>query len=105
MPKGERRGGGISKDQWEAFSADYCAVMPGLTGKATEMVKRAAALYVQRLTSVKTNKPVLGRLNEQLAIYTQSAPNAEQFIDVLTFLTEKINTLLNASDEELLNNL
>jgi len=33
MPKAQRRGGGIPKETWEDFMADYITVMPGITGK------------------------------------------------------------------------
>lgn len=105
LPKAERRGGGIPKETWEDFIADYIAVMPGLTGKTTEKVENAARNFANKFAAIKTNKKVLQLLVDQLGIYTNSAANAEQFLDCITFLMEKADKLMNISEEELLANL
>lgn len=105
LPKAERRGGGISKETWEEFIKDYIAVMPGLTGKPVEKVENAARNYANKFAAVKTNKKVLGLLVDQIGIYTNGAPNAEQFLECINFLTDKADKLMNMSEEELLANL
>jgi len=102
MPKAERRGGGIAKETWEEFSADYLAVMPQATGKKIEQVGLAAKLLVGRFSQVKTQKPIIEKLVSQLGIYVNASPNAEQFTEVIEFLTKKAETLLNISEEEML---
>lgn len=96
MPEAEKRGRGIAKEVWDDFTADYISVMPGLAGKTEEQVSLAAALFAKKLAPVKTNKKALGKLAEQLAIYANSAPQAEQYFDCIKFLDEKIKLLLNA---------
>lgn len=96
MPEAEKRGRGIPKEVWDDFTADYIAVMPGLAGKTEEQVTLAAALFAKKLAPVKTNKKALAKLAEQLAIYTNSAPQAETYFDVVRVLDEKIKLLLNA---------
>lgn len=105
LPKAERRGGGISKEVWEEFSKDYVAVMPQVTGKTAEQIANAAKILLNKFQSCKTNKPVLGLLKDQLAIYAQNSSNAEQFSDCIAFLTEKADVFLNMDDAALLANL
>lgn len=105
LPKAERRGGGIAKETWEDFSKDYIAVMPGVTGKSIEQVTNAAKILLNKFQLVKTNKPVLKLLKDQVAMYANSSPNAEQFEDCIKFLAEKAETFINLDDKALLANL
>lgn len=105
LPKAERRGGGIPKEVWEDFIADYVAVMPGLTGKTVDKVENAARNFANKFAQIKTNKKVLALLVDQLGIYTNGAANAEQFLECINFLSEKADKLMNMSEEDLLANL
>lgn len=100
-----RRGGGIPKETWEAFVADYIEVMPAVTGKTVDQVTRAASLLGSKLSSVKGNKPVLTFLREALDLYFASTSKTEEFVECYEFLVNKADSLLKASDEELLKNL
>lgn len=99
MPKAERAT--IPAEQWEGFVADYLAVMPGLTGKTAEQVGLATQIYLKKFAMVKTNKPILGKLKEQLAMYVET-PNAENFQDVLELLLRRVDTYLNAEEQVIL---
>ena len=105
LPKAERRGGGIDKETWAEFAKDYIAVMPGVTGKTVEQVTNASKILLNRLQAVKNSKPHLKLLKEQLAVYANSSPNAEQFADCVSFLVEKAETFLSMDDAALLANL
>jgi hypothetical protein len=105
LPKAERRGGGISKEIWEDFTKDYIAVMPGVTGKTAERVELAAKVFINKFSTVKTDKPVLKVLRDQLALYANSSPNAEKFAECIEFLTNKANGLIDADSSKLLDNL
>ena len=105
LPVASRRGAGISKETWEEFAKDYIAVMPAATGKTTEQVSNACKILLNRFQAVKTNKPVLRLLQNQISIYTNSSPLAESFSDCITFLSEKAETFLNLSDADLVSNL
>lgn len=100
-----RRGGGIPKETWEAFVADYIEIMPAVTGKTTEQATRAASLLGAKLGSVKGNKPVLTFLRTQLDLYYANTAKAEEFMDCYEFLADKADALLSANDAELLKNL
>jgi len=105
LPKAERRGGGIGKETWESFSDDYIAVMPSVTGKSAEQIANASKILMNKFNLVKTNKPVLRLLKEQLTIYLNSSPNAETYQECVEFLANKADTLLNMDEAQLLANL
>lgn len=105
LPKAERRGGGIPKELWEEFSADYVKIMPGLTGKAEENVKMAAKVFVTKFANAKTNKPVLKLLRDQLTIYTNNTTQGENLSPVIDWLDSKLDTLIKTDETNLLNAL
>lgn len=105
MPEAEKRGRGIPKETWEEFAADYISHMPAITGKSEDAVSLAAKLFVNKFQQVKTNKPVIQKLREQLAIYTNSVASAENYLDCIKFLDDKADTLLQADETALLDNL
>lgn len=105
LPKSQRRGGGIPKETWEAFAKDYVTIMPEATGKTVDQVTNAAKILLNKLNQVKTNEPVLQLMIEQLAIYAEASPNAQEYEECITFLVQKAEGYLNVSDEELLANL
>jgi len=95
MPKAERAT--IPQEQWDGFVQDYLAVMPGLTGKSAEQVGLATQIYLKKFAMVKTNKPILGKLKEQLALYVET-PNAENYSDVLELLLRRVDAYLSAEE-------
>lgn len=105
LPKAERRGGGISKEIWEEFGKDYIAVMPTVTGKTAEQIGNASKILLNKFNAVKTNKPVLKLLKDQIAIYVSNSPNAETYTDCVQFLVDKAETLINMDEAALLANL
>lgn len=100
-----RRGGGIPKEVWEAFTLDYIAVMPTVVGKTVKQVTQAASLLANKLASCKGNKPVLKFLRGQLDLYFASTTKSEEFVECYQFLASKADTMLKANDEDLLKNL
>lgn len=105
MPEAEKRGRGIPKELWEEFVTDYISVMPSVTGKSSEQVALAAKLFANKFQQVKTNKPVISKLREQLAIYANNSTQAENFSDCIKFLNDKAEALLQADEAALLANL
>lgn len=105
LPKAERRGGGIAKEVWAAFAADYISVMPALTGKNAEQIGNAAKLLTAKFQPIKTNKKVISFLKEQLGMWFTNTSNAEDFAEVYEFLDKKAETLLQADEAALLANL
>jgi len=105
MPKEDRRSSAISEETWAGFVADYISVMPALTGKTQDQAKNATDVYVRKMVPVKTNKKLLAKLKEQLALYA-SQPSAENFTDILDLLLKRCDTYMAADDmTEILSNL
>lgn len=102
LPKAERRGGGISKEVWEAFQEDYIATMPAVTGKTVDQVTSAAKVFVLKFAGATTNKPVLKVLEAQLAIYASNTTQGEQFAPCIEFLVNKLDKLINTDETNLL---
>ena len=99
-PRAERKT--IADEIWEAFAKDYIEVMPSVTGKSVEAVTNATVVYLKKFLIVKTNKPVISKLKDQLGLYMEHSKNAEQFAEVLEMLVSKADALLSANDVELL---
>ena len=102
MPKADRRSSAISAELWESFAKDYIDLMPGITGKSVEAVTNATVVYLKKFSIVKTNKDVISKLKDQLALYLEHSKNAEQFTEILELLICKADSFLNANDVELL---
>ena len=102
MPKADRRSSSIDATVWEAFAKDYIEVMPGVTGKSVEAVTNATVVYLKKFAIVKTNKDVISKLKDQLALYLEHSKNVEQFQEILDLLISKADSYLSANDVELL---
>lgn len=105
MPKPERTGGGIPKEMWEAFVADYIDIMPEATGKTTEQVANAGKILLNKFAQCKTNLPVLQMLTEQLAVYAEKSEDFDTYATCVEFLVDKADKLLNVTEEDLLEGL
>ena len=105
IPKVQRRGGGIPKETWEAFAADYIAIMPDITGKNIEATTNCAKLLQSKLGTIKTNRDVLEFVITQLAIYADNSPQIEDYQECVGFLLGKADDLLNTKPADLLANL
>lgn len=102
MPKADRRSSAIDASVWEAFAKDYIEVMPSVTGKSVEAVTNATVVYLKKFSIVKTNKDVLAKLKDQLALYVEHSKNADQFTEILDLLISKADSFLAANDIEML---
>lgn len=105
LPKADRRGGGISKEIWEEFAKDYIQVMPALINKPVEAVTTATKIYLTKFASIKTNKPVLAKLRDYLAIYINATERGEEFLEAVDWLNKKIDVLMETGEQNLLNSL
>lgn len=101
QPKSERKGS-LPKELWIAFAVDYTSVMIEAAGKTEAQVAKAVAILLGKFQAVKTNKPVLSLLTEQLAVYLNSTEKAEEFTPIVSFLLDKADQYLTATDAMLL---
>lgn len=99
-------GNGIAKEVWEAFGTDYVAVMlANVEGMKEEHAKTAAKLFIAKLQPVKTNKAMLGKLQDRLNTWFAMTGEAEKFLPCYEALTLRINTFLAVDDSSLLENI
>lgn len=104
-PRGDRRGRGIDSETWDAFEADYIAIMPAITQKTEAQVTRAASILKKKLVAIKTNKPVLKALAARLEQWAEHSANLGDFESVYKYLSSKFETYIKAPDEDLLSNV
>ena len=102
LPKAQRSGGGIPKEQWDAFYVDYIATMPAILNKDEKTVKTAADILLAKFSSHKTNKPVIARLQSYIGMYLEKAPSAVEYVDCIDFLNNKAEALLAVDEAALL---
>lgn len=95
LPKSERSV--LTKEELEAFAADYIAVMPAITGKAPQKVAAAAGLFVERFKRAAGDNAVLSILQEQLGVFVENA--GEELLakheKAITYLAAKVEELLS----------
>jgi hypothetical protein len=92
----------ISQETWESFAKEYLEIMPALTNKTPDQLGNAIQVYLKKFAIVKTNKPVLSKLRDQLTIFVENTKNGEDFADILELLQGKLELYLNSNDVELL---
>ena len=105
LPKADRRGGGIAKEVWEDFAKDYILVMPALINKSPEAVTMATKIFLTKFANVKTNKAIIAKLKDYLAIYINNTARGEEFVEAVEWLNKKADVLIATGEENLLNAL
>lgn len=105
LPKAERRGGGISKEDWTEFAEDYNNVMPAATGKPAEQIAFQSKIFLQKFAPVKHRKDTFPGLKNLLGIYINTSPNAENFQAQYEWLINKLDSLAEVDEAALLGNL
>jgi hypothetical protein len=99
VPKSDRRGAGITKETWEAFTMDYVTVMTpiltqGANPRTAEQVANAAKLFALRFNPVKLQQPVISKLLEYLDLWFMSTTKGEDLQDVYEYLKNRADALL-----------
>lgn len=92
LPDADKRGRGIPKELWEEFIESYIETMPAVIGKSVDVVKKQASHLANKFQVLKTHEKkneLLPKFVEMLALYTNSAPEAEQFSAPIEFLLKK----------------
>lgn len=101
LPKSERRGLGISDEEWEDFFSDYREVMPKATGKDADRIEKHVAIYKKKFSSVRNDKKALAVLNDMLALYATSTSNMEEVEKVYDYLKKRVEALLQEEEKVL----
>lgn len=101
LPETERKGRGIAKEVWEDFIKSYVETMPAVIGKPVEVVKKQASILAQKFQPLKNHEKkndLLPKFIEMLTLYTNSAPDAEQFTAPIEFLVKKAEEFMSADN-------
>lgn len=101
IPKAERRGLGISEEDWESFSADYRAIMPKVTGKDKDRIEKHVQLFKKKFGPCRNDKKALQVLKDMLNMWAAHTSSMEENEDVYEYLSKRVDTLL-AEDEKVL---
>lgn len=98
IDRADRRANAIAPEVWQAFVADYVEVMPAVTNKSAEACTNATIVYLKKFSLVRTDKSTIGKLKQQLALYMEHSPKAEEFTEILELLVRKADMYLEADD-------
>jgi len=101
MPKAERRGLGISDEDWTSFSDDYRAIMPKATGKDVDRIEKHIKIFTKKFAPCRNDKKALGILKDMLTLWAATTAAMEDNKDVYEYLGKRVDTLL-AEDEKVL---
>lgn len=100
MPPAQRRGSGLPDEVWEAFTADYIAVMQH-HGKDAKKAETGAKLLARKFAPVKSNKKVVGMLKENLQTWFTNSEKSGELQVVYELLMGKADQLLEVDEEAL----
>lgn len=102
LPDTDRRGRGIPKEVWEDFIKSYIEIMPQVTGKSVDVIKKQASILAQKFQPLKNHEKkadLLPKFVEMLSLYVNGAPDAEQFQAPIEFLMKKAEQFLNEDQQ------
>lgn len=98
------RATGIPKEVWDEFVADYVAVMSRELASAPNMteekIKNAAEHLKLRFAKCRSNKKMLAKLRDYLALWFTATSRSDEFAKLFTTLDERAKVLLAADDED-----
>jgi len=101
LPKGERRGLGISDDDWDSFAADYRSIMPKVTGKDLDRIEKHIQLFKKKFYPCRNDKKALQVLHDALQLWAANTSLMEDNQEVYEYLKGRAETLL-AEEEKVL---
>lgn len=101
IPKAERKGLGISDDDFDSFFEDYRAIMPKVTGKDADRIEKHVAIFKKRLSSVKNDKKAIGILRDMLLLWAGNTATMDENQEVYDYLLKRADTLL-AEEEKVM---
>lgn len=105
IPKAERRGLGISDEDFDAFFGDYRAIMPKVTGKDADRIEKHVAIFKKRYSVCRNDKKALQVLLDNLNLWATNTSAMEENQEVFEYLKKRAETLLAEEDKVLADNL
>lgn len=104
MPASER-GNKVSDEDMAEFIKDYVAIMPQASGKDANKVKAQAGILEKGLRTVKTDKKVLGVMQNLLTVWAASSEALEEHQQVYDMLSNRIKKWLSAEPKNVLESI
>ena len=101
LPKPERKGLGISDDDWNDFAADYRAIMPQVTGKDADRIEKHVALFTKKFAPCRNDKKALSVLKDMLDMWAANTGNMEDNQTVYEYLSGRVTSLLQEEEKVL----
>jgi len=101
IPRAERRGLGLSDEDWESFAADYRSIMPKATGKDVDRIEKHIQLFKKKFYPCRNHKKALGVLADMLSLWAVSSSTMEDNKEVYEYLKGRVDVLL-AEEEKVL---
>jgi hypothetical protein len=101
IPQAERRGLGITDEDWDTFSADYRAIMPKVTGKDTDRIEKHLQHFKKKFYMCRNDKKALGILQDMLNLWASNTSSMEDNEDVYEYLKNRVETLLQEEEKVL----
>ena len=97
----ERRGLGLSDDDWDSFAADYRAIMPKATGKDIDRIEKHIQLFKKKFYPCRNDKKALTVLSDMLSLWAVNTSTMEDNKDVYEYLKGRVDTLLQEEEKVL----
>jgi len=91
-PKSERAV--IPVELWDAFEVSYKSTMEAVSDRTPQQIANAFEVYKRKFAPVQGNTSSMEKLRGQLALYLESAADAENFTTILSMLLDKLDEML-----------
>lgn len=101
MPKSERASSIPSDEEFTAFYESYMQTMPAALGKPPKNIENHILCFKDTFKKQRSQKDILDMFKNALTVYTAVAGEAavEEHEDVITYYTNKLDKMLNASEK------
>ena len=97
IPPARRGAAAISEEDWNDWFKDYLNVMLQATGKPLDKLTTHVDIF-KKLPKYRARKDLLEVLQQQLAIYAQSATNLDEYVTPYQRVTDTITRFLTEED-------
>ena len=101
IPKAVRKGLGISDEDWDDFSADYRAIMPGVTQKDADRIEKHIKLFKSKYAQCRNDKKALAVLAEMLDVWAANTGSMDDNQTVYEYLKGRAASLMQEEEKVL----
>lgn len=102
QPPSARKGAAIAKEVWEQFEADYKLIMPGVLGKSEKTISNQLKYIMGKFNGCRTQKQIIALLAGYLGQYAEATKIKDDVREVLEYLLGRAKTLLEVTEEKLI---